>query len=69
MCAAFFIRHRQTRHQYYLQLRRDLLEDRLSCHEETALYLGGLALQTEYGDCVPEVVHRKFEQIMYCMHV
>uniref|UniRef100_A0A3P8WYT6 FERM domain-containing protein n=1 Tax=Cynoglossus semilaevis TaxID=244447 RepID=A0A3P8WYT6_CYNSE len=45
----------QTRHQYYLQLRRDLLEGRLSCHEETALYLGGLALQTEYGDCMPEV--------------
>uniref|UniRef100_A0A3P9HDR9 FERM and PDZ domain containing 2 n=1 Tax=Oryzias latipes TaxID=8090 RepID=A0A3P9HDR9_ORYLA len=46
--------HKQTRHQYYLQFRRDLLEDRLSCHEETALYLGGLALQTEYGDCMPE---------------
>ncbi|KAM4715639.1 FERM and PDZ domain-containing protein 2 isoform 3-T3 [Anableps anableps] len=46
--------HKQTRHQYYLQLRKDLLEDRLSCHEETALYLGGLALQTEYGDCMPE---------------
>ncbi|KAK7918901.1 hypothetical protein WMY93_010185 [Mugilogobius chulae] len=37
--------HKQTRHQYYLQLRRDLLEDRLACHEETALYLGALALQ------------------------
>uniref|UniRef100_A0A3Q0T492 FERM and PDZ domain containing 2 n=1 Tax=Amphilophus citrinellus TaxID=61819 RepID=A0A3Q0T492_AMPCI len=52
--------HRQTRHQYYLQLRRDLLEDRLSCHEETALYLGGLALQTEYGDCMPEVYGRSY---------
>ncbi|KAM7371145.1 hypothetical protein PAMP_010636 [Pampus punctatissimus] len=51
--------HKQTRHQYYLQLRRDLLEDRLSCHEETALYLGALALQTEYGDCMPEVVLTK----------
>ncbi|KAF6723083.1 FERM and PDZ domain-containing protein 2, partial [Oryzias melastigma] len=49
--------HKQTRHQYYLQFRRDLLEDRLSCHEETALCLGGLALQTEYGDCMPEVVY------------
>ncbi|KAF3853252.1 hypothetical protein F7725_013940 [Dissostichus mawsoni] len=39
--------HKQTRHQCYLQLRRDLLEDRLSCHEETALYLGALALQTD----------------------
>ncbi|KAM3592448.1 uncharacterized protein V6R79_019085 [Siganus canaliculatus] len=52
--------HKQTQHQYYLQLRRDLLEDRLSCHEETALYLGGLALQTEYGDCMPEVYGRNY---------
>lgn len=56
LSAVFSIRHKQTRHQYYLQLRRDLLEDRLSCHEETALYLGALALQTECGDCMPEVV-------------
>ncbi|XP_054605022.1 FERM and PDZ domain-containing protein 2 [Nothobranchius furzeri] len=52
--------HKQTRHQYYLQLRRDLLDDRLSCHEETAVYLGGLALQTEYGDCMPEVYGRNY---------
>ncbi|XP_008301400.1 tyrosine-protein phosphatase non-receptor type 13 [Stegastes partitus] len=54
------ILHKQTRHQYYLQLRRDLLEGRLSCHEETALYLAGLALQTEYGDCMPEVYGRNY---------
>ncbi|XP_054455329.1 FERM and PDZ domain-containing protein 2 [Anoplopoma fimbria] len=52
--------HKQTRHQYYLQLRRDLLEDRLSCHEETALYLGALALQTECGDCMSEVYGRNY---------
>ncbi|KAK2820888.1 hypothetical protein Q5P01_023847 [Channa striata] len=52
--------HKQTRHQYYLQLRRDLLEDRLSCHEETALYLGALALQMEFGDCMPEVYGRNY---------
>ncbi|XP_063748697.1 tyrosine-protein phosphatase non-receptor type 13 isoform X2 [Eleginops maclovinus] len=52
--------HKQTRHLYYLQLRRDLLEDRLSCHEETALYLGALALQTECGDCMPEVYGRNY---------
>ncbi|XP_070846688.1 FERM and PDZ domain-containing protein 2 [Chaetodon trifascialis] len=52
--------HKQTRHQFYLQLRRDLLEDRLSCHEETALYLGALALQTECGDCMPEVYGRNY---------
>ncbi|XP_028990190.1 FERM and PDZ domain-containing protein 2 isoform X2 [Betta splendens] len=52
--------HKQTRHQYYLQLRRDLLDDRLSCHEETALYLGALALQTEYGDCMSEAYGRNY---------
>ncbi|XP_076025801.1 FERM and PDZ domain-containing protein 2 [Genypterus blacodes] len=52
--------HKQTRHQYYLQLRRDLLEDRLSCHEETALYLAALALQAEYGDCMTEVWGRNY---------
>ncbi|XP_038592269.1 FERM and PDZ domain-containing protein 2 [Micropterus salmoides] len=52
--------HKQTRHQYYLQLRRDLLENKLSCHEETALYLGALALQTECGDCMPEVYGRTY---------
>ncbi|KAF1374187.1 hypothetical protein PFLUV_G00246940 [Perca fluviatilis] len=52
--------NKQTRHQYYLQLRRDLLEDRLSCHEETALYLGALALQAECGDCMPEVYGRNY---------
>ncbi|KAM4624537.1 FERM and PDZ domain-containing protein 2 [Polymixia lowei] len=52
--------HKLTRHQYYLQLRKDLLEDRLSCHEETALYLGGLAMQAEYGDCMPEVYGRNY---------
>ncbi|XP_040033289.1 FERM and PDZ domain-containing protein 2 isoform X1 [Gasterosteus aculeatus] len=52
--------HKQTCHQYYLQLRRDLLEDQLSCHEETALYLGALALQSECGDCMPEVYGKNY---------
>ncbi|KAG7249005.1 hypothetical protein CRUP_023084 [Coryphaenoides rupestris] len=52
--------HKLSRHQYYLQLRKDLLEDRLSCHEETSLCLAGLALQAEYGDCMPEVYGRNY---------
>ncbi|KAM8836489.1 FERM and PDZ domain-containing protein 2 isoform 2-T4 [Spinachia spinachia] len=52
--------HKQTSHQLYLQLRRDLLEDQLSCHEETALYLGALALQSECGDCMPEVYGKNY---------
>lgn len=50
-----FWRHRLTRHQYYLQLRRDVLEDRVYCTEETALFLAALALQAEFGDYLPEV--------------
>lgn len=61
ICTAFSDRHKQTHHQYYLQLRRDLLEERLCCHEDTALYLGALALQTECGDCMPEVLHQAFK--------
>uniref|UniRef100_H3B2S0 Tyrosine-protein phosphatase non-receptor type 13 n=1 Tax=Latimeria chalumnae TaxID=7897 RepID=H3B2S0_LATCH len=52
---ASFIQHSLTRHQYYLQSRRDLLEERLHCDEETALLLASLALQAEFGDYQPEV--------------
>ena len=39
-----------TQHQLYLQLRRDLLEDRVRCNEEQALALAAIALQAEYDD-------------------
>ncbi|XP_038647680.1 tyrosine-protein phosphatase non-receptor type 13 isoform X9 [Scyliorhinus canicula] len=44
------IQHTLTSHQYYLQLRRDILEERLHCSDETALLLASLALQAEFGD-------------------
>ncbi|KAJ8284715.1 hypothetical protein COCON_G00035650 [Conger conger] len=50
--------HRLTRHQYYLQLRKDILEDRVCCDEETGLFLGALALQAEYGDYIPQVTQQ-----------
>ena len=43
-------RHPQTQHLFYIQLRRDIIEDRCQCNEEQALVLAGLALQAEYGD-------------------
>ncbi|XP_075798861.1 tyrosine-protein phosphatase non-receptor type 13 isoform X5 [Microtus pennsylvanicus] len=49
------IQHNLTCHQYYLQLRRDLLEERVHCDDEAALLLASLALQAEYGDYQPEV--------------
>ncbi|TNN71811.1 FERM and PDZ domain-containing protein 2 [Liparis tanakae] len=56
------ILHRLTRHQYYLQLRRDLLEDRLYCNEETGLFLAALALQAEFGDYMPELYGKNYYQ-------
>lgn len=44
-----------TRHQFYLQLRKDILEERLYCNDETALKLGALALQAELGNYASEV--------------
>ncbi|KAJ8418163.1 hypothetical protein AAFF_G00138720 [Aldrovandia affinis] len=57
-----FILHKLTRHQYYLQLRKDILEDRLYCNEETGLFLGALALQAEFGDYMPEVYGKSYYQ-------
>lgn len=51
-------RHTLTCHQYYLQLRKDILEDRMHCDDETALLLASLALQAEYGDYQAEVHHQ-----------
>ncbi|ETE71812.1 Tyrosine-protein phosphatase non-receptor type 13, partial [Ophiophagus hannah] len=49
------IQHPLTYHQYYLQLRKDLLEEKIHCDDETALLLASLALQAEYGDYQDEV--------------
>ncbi|KAF6317212.1 FERM and PDZ domain containing 2 [Rhinolophus ferrumequinum] len=38
-----------TRHQFYLQLRKDILEENMYCNDETLLQLGVLALQAEFG--------------------
>ena len=43
-------RQRVPRHLYYLQLRRDVLEERCHVNEDQALDLAGVALQAEYGD-------------------
>ncbi|XP_042637982.1 tyrosine-protein phosphatase non-receptor type 13 [Orycteropus afer afer] len=49
------IQHTLTCHQYYLQLRKDILEERMHCDDETSILLASLALQAEYGDYQPEV--------------
>lgn len=45
-----FYSYQKTVHQFYLQLRQDILNDQLYCHEEASFVLGGLALQAETGD-------------------
>eukprot|EP00073_Rattus_norvegicus_P053402 XP_017455786.1 PREDICTED: FERM and PDZ domain-containing protein 2 isoform X1 [Rattus norvegicus] len=50
------LRHSLTRHQFYLQLRKDILEERLYCNDETLLQLGVLALQAEFGSYPKEQV-------------
>ncbi len=44
-----------TKRQYYLQLRKDILEERVRCDLENAMILASLALQAEFGDYQTEV--------------
>nr|XP_024650171.1 FERM and PDZ domain-containing protein 2 isoform X7 [Macaca nemestrina] len=53
------LQHSLTRHQFYLQLRKDILEERLYCNEEMLLQLGVLALQAEFGNYPKEQVESK----------
>ncbi|XP_039089598.1 FERM and PDZ domain-containing protein 2-like [Hyaena hyaena] len=52
------LQNSQTRHQFYLQLRKDILEEKLYCNDETLLQLAVLALQAECGN-YPEEVETK----------
>ncbi|KAM6157203.1 LOW QUALITY PROTEIN: FERM and PDZ domain-containing protein 2 [Erethizon dorsatum] len=53
------LQHSLTRHQFYLQLRKDILEERLHCDDETLLQLGVLALQAEFGSYPKEQAENK----------
>ncbi|XP_075387568.1 tyrosine-protein phosphatase non-receptor type 21 [Tenrec ecaudatus] len=39
-----------TRYQYYLQLKKDILEGNIPCSLEQAVQLAGLAVQADFGD-------------------
>ncbi|CAL1543398.1 unnamed protein product [Lymnaea stagnalis] len=43
-------RHTSSYHLLYLQLRKDVIEERLTYNSDTLSRLAGLALQVEYGD-------------------
>ncbi|TRY98648.1 hypothetical protein DNTS_005895 [Danionella cerebrum] len=49
------IQHTMTKHQYYLQLRKDILEERVRCDLGNAMLLASLALQAEFGDYQTEL--------------
>ncbi|KAM8827705.1 tyrosine-protein phosphatase non-receptor type 13 isoform 4-T4 [Spinachia spinachia] len=49
------IQHAMTKHQYYLQLRKDILEERMRCDTENSMLLASLALQAEFSDYQPEL--------------
>ncbi|NWU74656.1 FRPD2 protein, partial [Onychorhynchus coronatus] len=57
------IQHSLTRHQFYLQLRKDILEERLYCNDETALKLGALALQAELGNYASEMHGKNYFRV------
>lgn len=50
-----FFRHAMTKHQFYLQMRKDILEERVRCDTENAMLLSSLALQAEFSNYQPEV--------------
>ena len=49
-----------SRHQYYLQLRKDILEERTTCDQQVALQLASLALQAEMGDYEAESMGQNY---------
>uniref|UniRef100_H0XR36 Protein tyrosine phosphatase non-receptor type 13 n=1 Tax=Otolemur garnettii TaxID=30611 RepID=H0XR36_OTOGA len=44
------IQHTLTCHQYYLQLRKDILEERMHCDDETSLLLAMLKIKMHYKE-------------------
>uniref|UniRef100_A0A8C9WMH1 Tyrosine-protein phosphatase non-receptor type n=1 Tax=Scleropages formosus TaxID=113540 RepID=A0A8C9WMH1_SCLFO len=46
----FQLQQEITRYQYYLQLKKDVLEGRIPCSIEQAIRLASLALQADFGD-------------------
>ncbi|XP_038631988.1 tyrosine-protein phosphatase non-receptor type 21 isoform X1 [Scyliorhinus canicula] len=46
----FQLQQEITRYQYYLQLKKDILEGRIPCTLEQGIQLAGLAAQADFGD-------------------
>ncbi|XP_061657139.1 tyrosine-protein phosphatase non-receptor type 13 isoform X3 [Syngnathoides biaculeatus] len=63
------IQHAMTKHQYYLQLRKDILEERIRCNMENAILLASLGLQAEFGDYQPELHGKTYFRVEHYLPV
>uniref|UniRef100_A0A3Q2Q9T7 Protein tyrosine phosphatase non-receptor type 13 n=1 Tax=Fundulus heteroclitus TaxID=8078 RepID=A0A3Q2Q9T7_FUNHE len=63
------IQHALTKHQYYLQLRKDILEERMRCNTENAMLLASVALQAEFGDHQPELYGKTYFRLEHYLPV
>uniref|UniRef100_A0A1A7WAN9 Protein tyrosine phosphatase, non-receptor type 13 n=3 Tax=Iconisemion striatum TaxID=60296 RepID=A0A1A7WAN9_9TELE len=63
------IQHAMTKHQYYLQLRKDFLEERIRCSTDNAVLLASLALQAEFGDYHPELHGKTYFRLEHYLPV
>ncbi|XP_076613627.1 tyrosine-protein phosphatase non-receptor type 13 isoform X2 [Chaetodon auriga] len=63
------IQHAMTKHQYYLQLRKDILEERMRCDTENAMILASLALQAEFGDYQTELHGKTYFRLEHYLPV
>ncbi|XP_032395191.1 tyrosine-protein phosphatase non-receptor type 13 isoform X2 [Etheostoma spectabile] len=63
------IQHAMTKHQYYLQLRKDILEERMRCDTENAMLFASLALQAEFSDYQPELHGKTYFRLEHYLPV
>ncbi|KAF7670466.1 hypothetical protein LDENG_00124820 [Lucifuga dentata] len=63
------IQHAMTKHQYYLQLRKDILEERMRCDTENSMLLASLALQAEFSDYQPELHGKTYFRLEHYLPV
>ncbi|KAM3873959.1 tyrosine-protein phosphatase non-receptor type 13 [Diretmus argenteus] len=63
------IQHAMTKHQYYLQLRKDILEERMRCDTENAMLLASLALQAEFSDYQTELHGKTYFRLEHYLSV
>ncbi|VDM85251.1 unnamed protein product [Strongylus vulgaris] len=54
-----------TMHELYLQVRRDIIEERIQPRRDAAYELAALALQAEFGNRPPPVIHDYFDNQHY----